>query len=100
MFLLIANYIKPAEEVAPCVVAHSAWVKKYFAEGYFLLAGPKKSKLGGVILTKSMDKATLNKLLAEDSYIKEDVCDYQIIDFDCKVTSPHLELLLNEGACL
>jgi uncharacterized protein YciI len=95
MFLLIASHIKPASEVAAQAEQHGTWVKKYLNEGVFLFAGPKKSTLGGVILTKSIDKELLNKILSEDSYIKEDVCEYQIIDFACKVAAPGLELLMN-----
>lgn len=93
MFLLIVNYIKPADEVAPHIETHSAWVKKYFQQGVFLFAGPKKSKLGGAILVKSIDKCMLRKIIAEDSYVTADVAEYQIIDFDCKATAPGLELL-------
>ncbi len=93
MFLLVVSYIKPTEEVTPHAETHTAWVKKYFDGGIFLMAGPKKSKLGGVILTKSIDKKLLKKIIAEDSYVQSDVAEYQIIDFDCKVTVPGLELL-------
>jgi uncharacterized protein YciI len=94
MYILNVSFIKPADEVAPHIPTHSAWVTKYFAEGLFLMAGPKKSKLGGVIITKSMDKKLLMKILAEDSYVIEDVAEYQIIDIDCKVSASGLELLI------
>ncbi|MBV9576548.1 MAG: hypothetical protein JO149_07980 [Gammaproteobacteria bacterium] len=93
MYLLIVSYVKPAEEVTPHIETHSVWVKKYLKEGIFLMAGQKKSKLGGAILVKSMDKNTLRKIIEEDSYVTADVAEYQIIDFDCKATAPGLELL-------
>lgn len=94
MYLLIVSYTKPADEVTPHVETHSAWVKKYFSQGIFLMAGPKKSKLGGAILVKSIEKDMLKKIIAEDSYVQADVADYQIIDFDCKATAPGLESLV------
>lgn len=93
MYLLIASYNKSPEEVAPHLASHGAWVKQHLDEGTFLFAGPKKSKLGGAILVKSIDKNKLMDMLAQDSYITADVADYQIIDFDCKVTNEALELL-------
>lgn len=81
------------ESISPHVQSHADWVKKYINEKVFLVAGPKKNKTGGVILTKSMDSALLNKIIAEDSYVIANVCDYQIIDFDCKVVTTGLELL-------
>ncbi len=93
MYLLVISYVKPAEEVTPHIETHSSWVKKYFQEGVFLMAAQKKSKLGGAILVKSIDKCLLKKIIAEDSYVTADVAEYQIIDLDCKATSPGLELL-------
>lgn len=93
MFLLVVNYTQSPEEVSKHVDTHSEWVKKYLEEGIFVFAGPKKSKLGGVILVKSIDKCKLKKIINEDSYVQADVAEYQLIDFDCKVTLPDLELL-------
>lgn len=95
MYLLIAHYTESPDEVTPHIDAHSVWVKKYFDKGIFLLAGPKKSKLGGAILAKSIDKKELMHILSEDSYVKADVAEYQIVDFDCKLTSQPLESLLH-----
>ena len=83
MYLLVVGYIKPAEEVTPHIETHSVWVKKYLQNGTFLMAEQKKSRLGGAILVKSMAKEELLKIVAEDSYVIEDVADYQIIDLEC-----------------
>lgn len=93
MYLLVVSYTKSPEEVAPHLSTHAAWVKQHLDAGIFVFAGPKKSKLGGVILTKSIDKNTLTKILAGDSYVTADVAEYQIIDFDCKVAAQPFELL-------
>ncbi|MCD6047727.1 MAG: hypothetical protein K0S08_1374 [Gammaproteobacteria bacterium] len=65
----------------------------HFDLGVFLAAGPNKNKLGGVILVKSMDKAELKKILAEDSYVQADVADYKVTDMDFKLASTGLEKL-------
>jgi uncharacterized protein YciI len=93
MFLLIVNYTEPPEQVALHADTHRSWVKQYIEEGVFLFAGPKKSKLGGAILVKSIDKNKLKTIIAEDSFVKADVAEYQIIDFDCKTTSQQLAFL-------
>ena len=93
MYLLVVSYTKPVEEVAPYVQSHSDWVKKHFNSGVFLLAGPKKNKFGGAILVKSIERCELNKIISEDSFVVGDVAEYQIIDFDCKVSAAGLEML-------
>jgi uncharacterized protein YciI len=90
MYALIVNFIKPVDIVTPHIPPHAAWVKKYFDKGLFLAAGPKTSGLGGVILTKPIDKKMLMQIIAEDPYVIEDVADYQVVEFNCKATSPEL----------
>jgi len=94
MFLLNVSYSQSPLKVEPQISSHGAWVKKYIDDGTFLFAGPKKSGLGGLILVKSMPKADLQQLLAEDSYVQADVADYHIVDFDCKLAGPNLSSLL------
>lgn len=94
MYILNVCYSKLPEQIAPHIDTHNVWVKKYFNEGVFLSAGPKKSKLGGVILVKSIEKDKLMKILAQDSYVQADVADYQIIEVDFKLAATDLENLI------
>lgn len=59
--------------------------------GTFLFAGSKRSGLGGVILVGTISKQDLLDVLAKDSYVKADVVDCQIVEFDCKLTAAGLE---------
>lgn len=93
MFLLVVNYTQSPAKVEPFIPAHGEWVKKHIDAGLFLFAGPKKSGLGGIIVTKSMEKSALMEILSEDSYVKADVVDYQIVDFDCRLAFQGLESL-------
>lgn len=94
MYILIVSYTKSNEQVALHADTHSAWVKKYFDKGVFILAGPKKTKLGGAILAKSIPRDLLEDILAEDSYIQAGVAEYNVIDFDCKVVASGLDQLV------
>lgn len=94
MYVLAVHFSQAPEIVSPEIEAHGVWVKKYFDEGIFLAAGPKKSKLGGVIIARSIKKEKLIKILSEDSFVKADVADYQIIDIDCKFASGDFSKLI------
>lgn len=93
MNILIFDLIKTPDEVAPHAEGHSKWVKQYLSEGVFVAAGPKKNKLGGVILAKSIDKKKLLAILAQDPYIIEELADCRVIDMDCKLAIDGLEIL-------
>ena len=93
MFALTISYTQLPEVVAQHSESHGAWVKKYIDKGVFVCAGPKTSKLGGFILAKCNDKNTLMNILSEDSFVVSNVAEYQIVEFDCKVTALGLEQL-------
>ena len=93
MFLLNVSYSKAPDEVTPHVKPHGEWVTRYFKEGIFLFAGPKKSGLGGVIGAKAIEKRRLLEILAEDPYVKADVADVEIVDFDCKAATDAIAAL-------
>ncbi|MGJ7573499.1 YciI family protein [Variovorax sp. RB2P76] len=93
MLLLIVSYIKAPAQVEPHIKSHGEWVAHHLEEGNFLFAGPKKSGPGGVIGAKSIDKPALLQILAEDSYVKADVAEYQIVDVDLKAAAASFEAL-------
>jgi uncharacterized protein YciI len=93
MYVLNASFSQSPDTVAPHVPAHGQWVKKYLDQGVFLFAAARKSGLGGVVLARSIPKAELLAILAEDSYVQADVAEYQIIDVDVKAVGAGLDAL-------
>ncbi len=87
MFLIISNYIVPTTQVDPHRAQHSEWVEQYIKSSDFILAGPRRGKNGGVIVSRSMDKDRLMQILAEDSFVIENLVEMQIVDFDASFTS-------------
>ena len=87
MFLIISSYVVPSTQVDPHRTQHSAWVEQYIKSGDFIMAGPRRGKIGGVIISKSMDKNRLMQILAEDSFVFENLVEMQIVDFDAPFVS-------------
>ena len=95
MYILISSYSKAPEEVAKYFDTHCAWLHKYIKEGVFVASGPKKSNLGGGILVHSISKKRLMEIIKEDSYVKEDVADYLIVELDFKLAADGFEKLIS-----
>lgn len=93
MLLIISNYVVASEQVEPHRAQHVEWVKKYIDSGDFIMAGPRRGKIGGVIISRSMDKDKLMKILAEDSFVFENLVELQIVDFDAPLTSEDFKAL-------
>ena len=94
MFLLNVSYIKAPSQIEPHIKAHGEWVTRYLTEGIFLFAGPKKSRLGGAIAVKNIEKKKLMTIRSEYSYVPSDVAECQIVDFDCKIAQSALASLM------
>jgi len=93
MYVLNVSYAQSPAAVEPHIPSHGVWVRKYLEAGVILAAGPKRSGLGGALLVRSIPRAELNQMIAEDSYVQAGVAEYQVIDFDCKATVDALHLL-------
>lgn len=93
MYLIINSYIVPTTQVDPHRVQHVAWIQQYLDSGDFIMAGPRRGKVGGVIVSKKMDKAKLMKILSEDSFVSENLVEMQIVDFDAPLTTEAFKAL-------
>ena len=93
MYVLIVDYIKSDNEVAPYVETHRSWVKLQLNNNIFYAAGPKNNGLGGVILARAINRAELNTIIASDPYVLEDVAEYRVIEFSCAATIEQLHYL-------
>ena len=93
MYLLNVNATAHENEITEIKEPHTKWVKEGFAKGWFLFAGPKSAKLGGLILVKPVSKSDLEEFIALDPYVINKVADYEIIDFNVALTTKGLEAL-------
>ncbi|OKI00688.1 hypothetical protein A6A06_17205 [Streptomyces sp. CB02923] len=91
MFVLELTYTAPMERVDAALADHVDWLKKHYAAGHFLAAGRKVPRDGGVILASVTDRATAERIIAEDPFTVAGVCDYRITEFVATTTAPGLE---------
>ncbi len=91
MFILELTYTAPLERVDAALPDHVEWLKRHYAAGHFLAAGRKVPRDGGVILASVPDRATAERIVAEDPFTAAGVCDYRITEFVATTTAPELE---------
>lgn len=97
MFIVSLNYKVRTELVDQHLAAHSEFLKKQYALGYFLLSGRKIPRTGGIILAEVENRQILDHILAEDPFWVNEVADYQVIEIQPTMASPKLELLLKQS---
>ena len=81
MYLLLSRYTKPLAEVDRHVIAHRAFLDRYYASGDLIVSGPMEPREGGVIIANTMPRERLDAMLAEDPFVRERVSEYQVIEF-------------------
>ncbi|AHM74454.1 YciI family protein [Yersinia hibernica] len=79
MFVVSLTYHQPLDIVEPLTESHKEWLKKYYAQGVFIASGRKVPRTGGIILAKSIERAMLDKILAEDPF--NAVANYSVTEF-------------------
>ncbi len=81
MFLLLSRYLKPTEEVDRFIPEHRAFLDRYYDSGLFIVSGPQQPRTGGVIVTADAPRDVIEAALREDPFVRENISEYQIIEF-------------------
>jgi len=69
MYVVFLNYIRPPEEVEALLAGHIEWLDRYFDAGFFIAAGRKDPRTGGMLLVREMEREKLDAILAEDPFV-------------------------------
>ncbi len=81
MYILFINPTKSPEELAPVFPAHSEFLNSYVKAGKFILTGGLTARPAGVVLANVNSEEELKALLAEDPFVREQVAEYEVIEF-------------------
>lgn len=94
MFIILLNYIKPLSDVERFIAEHRAFLQRYYSSGHFLLSGRKEPRTGGVILAKADTRAEVESLVQHDPFYREQIAQYEIIEFVLAMAADGLESLI------
>ena len=94
MFVLIARYTKPAEEVDRLLDGHRAWIMKNMKAGKILLTARQVPLTGGLILARGESPEEIWEMIAEDPFHSSGSAEYEVLQFQPVRAAPGLEGLL------
>lgn len=81
MFIVQLTYKVPLAEVDKYLQAHREFLDYHYKQGLFLLSGPMKPRVGGILIALTTDREQLETVLQNDPYQLADIADYQLIEF-------------------
>lgn len=90
MFVVSLVYKVPLAEIDRLRDGHIEWLRGCYADGIFVMSGPKRPRTGGIILAKC-SRAELDARLAQDPFAAEGAADYEVIEFAALNVAAELE---------
>ncbi|KQU98820.1 hypothetical protein ASD99_20045 [Mesorhizobium sp. Root695] len=90
MFVVSLNYKVPLTEIDKLQAAHVEWLKACYADGIFVVSGPKRPRTGGIIIAQC-PRDVLDARLAADPFAKAGVADYDVTEFLARMTAAELD---------
>lgn len=98
MFIVLLSYVQPLSVVEAHLQEHRAFLDRHYAAGHFMASGAQVPRTGGVILARGLTRVQLDDVLAEDPFCREQVAQYQVIEFVPTKFAPGAEGLLRDPA--
>ncbi len=93
MFIVSITYQRPLSEIDAYIEEHIAFLDHHYNTGTFLASGRKEPRTGGFILATAASKQTLETLLEDDPFKREQLAAYEITEWLANRSTPGLELL-------
>jgi uncharacterized protein YciI len=81
MFVIELTYKAPLEQIDAHMAPPVAFLKKYYADGTFLVSGRKVPRDGGIILAVAESRKRLQAIIEEDPFHRHGLADFRIMEF-------------------
>lgn len=82
IYIISLKYIRPIEEVKAHLDTHRQWLATHARAGRILAAGPCEDQSGGIVLAHCRDRAEVDAMVAEDSFMVHRVAEAAVQGFE------------------
>ena len=81
MFFIELSYKVDLSEIDAHMAAHLRYLKKYYANGTFVVSGRKIPRDGGVIMAVGDSREEIERIVSEDPFHSHGLATFRIIEF-------------------
>ena len=81
MFVIELTYKRDLKDIDAHMNAHMKFLRKYYADGTFLVSGRKIPRDGGIIIAIGKSKEEIEALIKEDPFYSHGLADFRVIEF-------------------
>lgn len=94
MFIVLLKFSGNKDQAGRFMEGHNAWIRRGFDDGVFLLVGSLQPTLGGGIVAHNTTLSDLQRRVADDPFVAEDVVSAEILEITPAKTDERLKFLL------
>ena len=81
MFVIELTYKADLAEIDAQMTGHMAFLRKYYADGHFLVSGRQVPRSGGIILAVGQNRQEIEAIIQEDPFCARGLADFRIVEF-------------------
>ena len=81
MFIIIAEYIRPIEEIDAALPEHYEFLDRYYDLNKFICSGRRNPRNGGIIICNAENRSEIDEILREDIFFRKKLVRYDIFEF-------------------
>lgn len=81
MFIIELTYKVELSKVDAFLSEHVAFLDRAYANGALLFSGRKNPRDGGVMVSNLKDRSSVEALISEDPFFREEIATYRIVEF-------------------
>jgi len=96
MFIISLSYKKSLAEVDAFLDEHVDYLDRQYERGAFIASGRKHPRTGGIILSSLKRREDVEQAVREDPFFKQEIADYDIIEFYPSKVAEGFESLIEE----
>ena len=97
MYIIFLSYKASVEKINGELGNHKKFLDGQFSLGNIHASGSLVPRIGGIMLSKMKNKDELEKVLQNDPFNKNNLADYDIIEFMPTRTCKELEFLIHDN---
>ena len=94
MFILNLTYKTELKKVEKFLDDHIEFLNEQYKLGHFIASGRKIPRTGGIILSNVKSKSELEKIIEKDPFKKNELANYELIEFVPSKTCDELKFLV------
>ncbi|GAA0717796.1 YciI family protein [Aquimarina litoralis] len=94
MFIINLTYMVELKKVDQFLNDHVEFLNEQYSLGNFLASGRKVPRTGGIILSNVPSKSELENIISKDPFHKNELANYELIEFIPSKTSEALQFLI------